>query len=590
MATNIDDLFKSSNLTTGSLKRKLEVPDADAAYKASKLTSRSSPNGTHTNGHTATVQDEVNGEDEDDDIEAGPSLPPEDDEGDDDEEGRFFGGGVSRGQAEALDYIDEQEGEEEGFTDEKVDSAWLRRLVTSFEKKIAKNAHLRARHEGEPQRFMQSEAELDAETKSWSLLSEHPELYPEFAASEAVPALVNLLAHENTDIAIGAVEIVSELLDEDVEAGQEEWGSLVEALLEADLMDLLVSNLGRLDESEETDRSGVYHSLSVLESLSSQLGIAERIGTEKVLTYICTRASASETPISQNKQYATEVLQVMLQSSKVLRQRLATEVDGVDLFLQLLAAYRKRDPDKDSVEEEYVENLFDALTCVVDEPIGKTKFIEAEGVELVLIMLKEGSFSKIRAVRLLDHAAGGTIGAAAVCDKIVNAAGLKPIFHLFMKGKDAQTLEHLLGIFASMLRHLPGESPARIRTMAKFTEKKFEKVAKLVQLRQDYARRLATADKEIRVDQSSLDAEDVESRADEWFSRRLDGGLFCLRTIDVVLAWLCAEDAGAKTKAVELLGSLSDVKASLQDQASDLGEGQEEEETREMLATLLGYV
>lgn len=49
-----------------------------------------------------------------DDGEAGPELPPDFDEEDvpDDEEGRFFGGGMERKTAQAMQYIDQQEGEE----------------------------------------------------------------------------------------------------------------------------------------------------------------------------------------------------------------------------------------------------------------------------------------------------------------------------------------------------------------------------------------------------------------------------------------------------------------------------------------------
>jgi len=111
------------------------------------------------------------------------------------------------------------------------------------------------------------------------------------------------------------------------------------------------------------------------------------------------------------------------------------ELEGIDAFLQLLSAYRKLDPMKGSEEEEYVENVFDCVTCCVDEQEGKTKFLEAEGVELCLIMLKEGKMSRPRALRLLDHALGGADGAAC-CEKLVDAAGLKVIFTMFMKKVD----------------------------------------------------------------------------------------------------------------------------------------------------------
>ncbi|TKA75503.1 hypothetical protein B0A55_04653 [Friedmanniomyces simplex] len=578
--TSVDDLFKKPSLPSGNLKRKLEVPDAEQAYKATKLSSSSTATG-HANG--ASVDDVS--EEDDNELEAGPELPPDDDDAEDGD--RFFGGGVTKSSAQALDYLDQQDGEE--YVEEKIDSSWLRRLAVSFEKKVTKNAEQRARYEAEPQKFMASEADLDAEIKSWSLLAEHPELYAEFAESESVGMLVGLLAHENTDIAIAAIEILSELLDEDVEAEAEQWDKLVAALLEADLLELLMSNLSGLDEGNESDRNGVYHSLAVMENLGGQQAVAEKIGQERVLTWLCKRLEKREKTTSQNKQYAAEVLQVLLQSSPLLRRRLAVDVDGVDLILQLLAAYRKRDPLKDSTEEEYAENLFDALTCVLDEADGKVKFTEAEGVELALIMLKEGSFSKLRALRLLDHACGGQTG-QAVCEKLVDAAGLKIIFNLFAKKPDSTTTEHLLGIFASLLRLLPGESAARIRTLAKFTEKEYEKVKKLVGLREEYARRVGTVDEDIRNEQAVSSADEVEGRADEYLSRRLDAGLYVLQTVDVILAWLVAEDAEVKNLIVAER-CLDAVRGSLQEQLKglDLPDG-EGDETKEMLSTLVEFL
>ena len=78
---------------------------------------------------------------------------------------------------------------------------------------------------------MSSEADLDAEIKAVSILSDHSELYPEFAQLGCVASLVSLLSHENTDIAIGAIEVINELTDEDVEAQQLQWDTLIDALV-----------------------------------------------------------------------------------------------------------------------------------------------------------------------------------------------------------------------------------------------------------------------------------------------------------------------------------------------------------------------
>ena len=194
-----------------------------------------------------------------------------------------------------------------------------------------------------------------------------------------------------------------------------------------------------------------------------------------------------------------------------------------------------------------MENLFDALTCLVDEQAGKAKFIEAEGVELALIMIREGKMSKTKALSMLDHAVG-TMQGGEVCSQIVDAQGLKTIFGLFMKKQDASTTVHLLGIFAALLRTLPGDSAPRIRTLAKFVEKDYEKIIKLVSLRQELAPRLAAVGQQIQLEKGRLNPEDQEAMEAEWFSLRMDAGLYSLETLDLILAWLVAEDGerGAK--------------------------------------------
>ena len=396
---------------------------------------------------------------------------------------------------------------------------------------------------------MGSEADLDSELKTLSSLSEHPELYEEFTKLGCVSSLVSLLAHENTDVVIDAIEIISELTDEDVDAEQSQWDVLVDAMLDADLLSLLTQNLDRLDEDNESDRGGVYHTLNVLENLASQIRIAELIGLETtIMTWIMNRLKRKAQSTSQNKQYAAEVLAILLQSSPANRSHLI-KLDGVDILLQLLSIYRKKDPDKGTDEEEYVENVFDCLTCLVEEAEGKLKFVEAEGVELCMIMLREGNMSRPRALRLLDHSVGGTDG-GQICEKVVDAAGLKTVFTMFMKKvctqtflalmlyalltntqQDHPTVEHLIGIMAALLRHLPATSEQRIRTMAKFVEKDYEKITRLVKFRREYAARARLIDDEIKLEQASLSAEHVTARADEWFSRRMDAGLFCLQVL-----------------------------------------------------------
>ncbi len=649
----------------------------DQIYKSARLT----PDGRSSRQARADdVNDDEGKRQPDEDTEAGPAPPPEDgdaedggygpelppdDDDDDDEEGRFFGGGMTAQEAEVLDYVNEREREDDELVaaqqqqpqPEKFDLAWLRKTALSFERLISRNAEQRARFEGEPERFIASEAELDGAVKALSILAEHPALYPEFARLGCAASLVGLLAHDNTDVAVDAVEIIGELTDDDVAADDAQWAALVDALLDADLLGLLVSNLDRLDEAEEVDRGGVYHALGVVENLcSGRAETAERVAEhEGMLRWLLRRIQVRDPPpappVGQNRQYAAEVLAVLAQASAGTRRRLAALDDAVDVLLQLAAAYRKRDPARGE-EQEYMENLFEALTCLADGPEGKARLVEAEGVELCLIMLREGGVSRPAALRLLDHATTAGPGAAEVCRRLVEAGGLKNAFTLFMRtgretnnkksrkkkngdgsngssssssnssNDDHRTTEHLVGIFASLLRRLPADSPERVRTLAKFVEKDYEKTARLVELRHAYAARVAAADEAIRAERrqhqqeeearrrrqkKTTTAEEAEEQrrrdeemADGWFSRRLDAGLFTLQTIDVILAWLVAEDGGAAARIRRLLAdrdeSLRVVRDTIQEQIDgmdpDGGADDDEEstESREMLSTLVEFL
>ena len=430
---------------------------------------------------------------------------------------------------------------------------------------------------------MASESDLDSDVKTLSILSQYPELYTEFVRLGCVSSLVGLLAHENTDIAIGVLDVLDELTDENVTADDEQWGTLVDAMLEADLLDLLLSNLTRLDESDERDREGVYHAMSVLENLCSREPMAKKIGSdEKLLRWLINRAENREAEVTQNKQYAAEMIAILAQAAPENRDHLI-KLGVVDTALQLAAAYRKRDPDSSGEEEEYMANLFEVLTALVDRSEGKAKFVEAEGVELCLIMLREGSASKPCALRLLNHA---TAGGAEVCGQLVGAGGLKPTFTMFMKTHDTEAVEHLLGIFLAMLRLLPANSGERIRTLAKFVEKDYGKVARLLSLREGYAARL----RNVKANPAFADEDEDFQRA-ELLTRRLDAGLLALQTIDLILAWLIAEDDGARARTVELLGKsglgLDTIKGTILEQLEDLDpETEEDKDTKEMLSTL----
>ncbi|RMZ75447.1 hypothetical protein DV737_g5293, partial [Chaetothyriales sp. CBS 132003] len=595
--TPVDELFR---------KRRLDDPTATFAHshagKSHAATVKDHappPEDTHDGKSTDGNLDDSNNLE---DLEAGPSLPPPDDGTDeqeegDDAEGRFFESGITARETSALNLLAQDDGTAAAEAEEQIDVAWLKKTALSFERCINKNAQLRAKFEHEPLKFIASEADLDAEIRNLSLLAEHGELYADFVRSGCVASLVGLLAHENSDIAVSACQVLAELTDDD--AG--------------------------VDDAQ--DRDGVYHVLSAIENLLSEPATHDAVASNVALQHwlvarIKRPDAGARGQVGQNRVYAAEILAILVHRSGHSRHGLAAHTDAVDSILQILAPYRNSEPEeRNSDEAEFVQNLFDALACLVQDDLGARQFIDGEGIELCLLMLRrrhkgKGSISHSRAVQVLDHAMAASSGAstsaaaststatstsaaaststatstsaaaststatststasststatslataADMCTHFVeSAAGLGPLFGLFMRTtasaataekrqrdgrSNKEAIEHLVGILASLLRSTPAGSAARIRTLAKFVEDNHAKIERLLRLRAVYRERVDRVDAGIARQRQGRD-HGREDEEEEWLSTRLDAGLFVLNTLDVVLSWLAAEDDVARHK------------------------------------------
>ena len=148
-----------------------------------------------------------------------------------------------------------------------------------------------------------------------------------------------------------------------------------------------------------------------------------------------------------------------------------------------------------------------------------------------------------------------------------------------MQQHDLATTPHLISILSSLLRSLPPASPQRIRLLAKFVERDYQAVSRLCSLYANYAARLNVVNRTIehekrQISQSGNDISDEERevRESEYFSRRMDAGLYSVQTCCIVLAWIAAEDGGARRRIGDMLKeqdlSLEGIKAILVEQVS----------------------
>ncbi|KAI9139486.1 Catenin-beta-like protein [Paraphysoderma sedebokerense] len=465
----------------------------------------------------------------------------------------------------------------------------------------------------EPEKFVESEADLDAAIKELQTLATSPSLYASAVNLGVIPSIMSLLSHENTDIVIDTIELLNELTDEDV-INPEELDDEVEegiklfmnSLLENQLLDLLVQNLSRLDENQPEDKQGVFNTLNVIENLTSFLpSVTETIvKTTSFLAWLLARIKVK--PFDSNKQYASEILAILLQNSKENRLKLGKQ-GGVDVLLQVLASYKRKDPSTPD-EVEFMENLFDALCSSLAEPEVKEKFREGEGFELMLIMLKEHQLSRIRAVRVINYALSGSANDKVVienCNYFVEILGLKTLFSAFMK-KDLKKLqkkyrdfsdsaddEHLVSIIYSLLKTLSPDTHAtsRNRVLNKFIESDFEKCERLVCLHVEYNRKMRRLQKEVELEESADPTLTPAELAEEIYLRKLDSGLFTLQLVDLITIMLLTE----KNEIAESLHCIfkilwkkggveaDEVRGVIKEYVNNLGNDNEKQQVLEML-------
>ncbi|KAG0360254.1 Catenin-beta-like protein [Gamsiella multidivaricata] len=571
---DIDSIFKTPTApaTKAGAKRKLVSPEEMYRKNArhvsyEELTGRNFdvPSGEDSSSgkkRTVSIEDEEDEFGRGGSRLAGVANP---DEGEDDD--RFFGDGLTSDQKDILDYVDEIDPEEERF-----DLGAVRKMVLKFEKAINKNQEMRVKYPDDPAKFLESEADLDEEIKRLMAMTQAPQHYGVLVELNTVASILSLLTHENPDIAIDAIELLKELTDEEVlsvglEEDEEIAGSesetgmkmFAEALVDQGMLDLLVQNLERLDEEEANDRQGVFNTLAIFENLTSiDVSMADKtVSKSKLLQWIMKRLKVKA--FDSNKQYCSELLAILLQSSPDNRKTLG-KLGGIDNLLQFLAVYKRKDP-KDPDEIEMMENLFDGLCSALAEKENKRLFLEGEGIELMVIMIKEKKMARIRAVKVLDYAMSTKAGTAN-CLRFVEITGLKTLFSIFSKKgvdklkkayksfSEVEEEEHIIGIMASLVRNLPLESGHRLRVVRKFVEDDYAKLERLLDLREGYEARVRALDEKIEQEnkERELDEDEIAEEEAERALQRLDAGLYVMQLIDLILAHLCAENLDLEEK------------------------------------------
>jgi beta-catenin-like protein 1 len=499
-----------------------------------------------------------------------------------------------------------------------LDVSSLKALLLKLEKKINHNQDQRIKFAKAPEKFMDSELDLHAVITELSAVAASPELYPTILQTESLTSILGLITHDNTDVSLACVSLLQEMTDSDTLEGDEEVeeyiAPIIDKLVELQGLELVVLNLNRLDESNEEDAQGVYTTLALLENLVTLRPALAALMCEKthVLKFLTERISPKKRDgeYDANKLNASELLSVLLQASPRCQSKflLLHDVEGLEMLLQTLAAYRKRDPE--SLDEaEFVQNVTLALCAVLLQPEGRSQFCAAEGFELMVRCLKGQKFVTAAAIRITSYA---TQSCREGCLRLVEAGGLRFVFPLIMglglpqaysshgsgggeksllsSDMDAKELSEVSSSLLSQLvlsLHDATEHDAGDRLKAKFTENNGEKALRCVELFGKAAKRLQRAERGFqRTLEAAIaagDEETVQQYGDEdsLYTLRLQTGLFALQQLASIIAFVfvfCPSLRAPLDAAIGAEGGgVQDVLAVLREWASNIDEDEDKD-------------
>uniref|UniRef100_A0A8C1Z807 Beta-catenin-like protein 1 n=1 Tax=Cyprinus carpio TaxID=7962 RepID=A0A8C1Z807_CYPCA len=447
---------------------------------------------------------------------------------------------------------------------ELVDESTVKKMILTFEKRSYKNQELRIKFPDNPEKFMEAELDLNDIIQEMHVIATIPELYHLLVELNAVHSLLGLLSHDNTDILsiTGPCVTLSELTDIDTLHESEEGAEvLIDALLEGQVVALMVQNMERLDETVKEEADGVYNTLAVIENMAEfRPGLCTEAAQQGLMQWLLKRIKA-KMPFDANKLYCSEILAILLQNNDKTRELLG-EMDGIDVLLQQLSVFKRHNP-ATAEEQEMMENLFDALCSCLMLPANRDRFLRGEGLQLMNLMLRSHCSPKNTNCHLFTPIL-----------LTFFFLTLKPCFLL---------AEHVCSIIASMLRNLKGQQ--RSRLLSKFTENDCEKVDRLMELHFKYLEAVQLADKRIEGEKHDMVRRGEiidDAMDDEFYLRRLDAGLFVLQLVCYIMVEICNAGVPQLQQRVHQIlnlrgGSVKIVRHIMREYAENIGDGKSEE-------------
>ena len=389
------------------------------------------------------------------------------------------------------------------------DIASVSRWIQSTAVVMRENRELRLRFKDEPDRFLQSELDLDESIKKLHGLAVEPELYGSFVNSGGCRLVISLLNHVNEDISVEVLRVLVDLTDETVMDSVTDPEGFIGGFRQCAIVQVLSSTLTRfIDYSFEAVET-------VLQAVSNFVEIQPDLlldfANSEMVVLLAKVIVKSESDWIYSRSLAVELLVSSLESLKSSKFPDLITAEVLESLLRALSLFCKVDP-RDSEESEFLGNLVQVLCLALANEGPRETMAELQGIELFNKFLLSNDSKKQRIGLMLvtraicDHTRN--------CHKFIDNFGLKPIGPL-LESPRSEVKEHAVSVFQLLLKNSTGIH--QTRTIHKLIEHNFAKLQSILNT-------VAVLTPAVGQDSGDTD-----------FSRRWDEGLAVLQQASIVV-------------------------------------------------------
>lgn len=120
----------------------------------------------------------------------------------------------------------------------------------------------------DPEKFMDSEVDLDEALQDLFQFVNAPQFYPIVVETNTLQNLLHLFQHENKDLTTDMIQLLASLTDTtDNEEHASSFRLLVSKLIELDVVKSLIELLISLAEASDDEASVIFHILTTLDNM-----------------------------------------------------------------------------------------------------------------------------------------------------------------------------------------------------------------------------------------------------------------------------------------------------------------------------------